>query len=287
MDKLTNGDMRKKASNSRKIFKGAAMMFNLPAVFMLLALFSDFGNLNSDLFALTIIFFIIGITLGSASQTYADDEKHFAKLDPDAPYVPFSKPNKNISEISLNSTVEDNETTRQQISNDKEFDKPAPSLKVQFHNSLSITDEGKAFKKEVDKANDLIEDKKISEDLYAICRHINDIFATAANDSSAEREIKKFSGIYLPKMLKLCNLYIELDAKQVQTQKVLGLKEQIGASIANIRCAFANFNDNLINRASIDIEAEIQSFEELLTIDGLLGRRELVLPEKTAEKDKV
>ncbi len=161
------------------------------------------------------------------------------------------------------------------------------ALNVSFDHALSISEAGRAFAKEVDKANDLIPDEKISEDLYAICRHINDIFATAANDSSAEREIKKFSGIYLPKMLKLCNLYIELDAKQVQTQKVLGLKEQIGASIANIRCAFANFNDNLINRASIDIEAEIQSFEELLTIDGLLGKRQFTMPEKKEQEEKI
>ncbi len=162
---------------------------------------------------------------------------------------------------------------------------PTRALNEYFDQNLSLLDQGRAYAWEINKANELIPDEVISQNLNVICEHVNDIFIQASKSVVTERQIRKFGNIYLPQTLKLCNLYIDLQSKRVETKTVKEMKEQIAKSIANARCAFANFNENLMQQASIDIEAEVKTFENILTIDGLLGRHELVMPEVQKEKE--
>ena len=162
---------------------------------------------------------------------------------------------------------------------------PTRALNEYFDQNLSVLDQGRAFAREINKANELIPDEAISQNLSVICEHVNDIFVQASKNVDTERQIRKFANIYLPQTLKLCNLYIDLQSKRVETKTVKDLKDQIAKSIVNARCAFANFNENLMQQASIDIEAEVKTFENILTIDGLLGRQELVMPEVQKEKE--
>ena len=155
-----------------------------------------------------------------------------------------------------------------------------------YDQNLSIIEQGKAFAHEINKANELISDKEITDDLNDICNYINDIFILASKSKSSERQIRKFANIYLPQTLKLSNLYIEHEARHVQTEEVAELKVQIAKSISNAKNAFANLNDNLLRNSSLDIEAEIESFDRILTIDGLLGRREIILPTREKEKEE-
>ena len=159
-----------------------------------------------------------------------------------------------------------------------------PVLQESFPANLSLLQEGNLFAKEIDKANDLIPDEAVTQNLNEICGYVKDIFSLASKNESVERQIRKFSNIYLPQALKLCNLYIDLDSKRMKTKDVENLKGQIANSIGNAKCAFSNFNDNLIRQSSIDIEAEIKTFDDVLAIDGLLGRQEMVLPDREAEK---
>ncbi|MFA0814617.1 MAG: hypothetical protein ACC608_02385 [Anaerofustis sp.] len=145
---------------------------------------------------------------------------------------------------------------------------------------LSVLQQGFAFAKEIDKANARISDHTVAENLNAICGYVKDIFSLASRNENIEKQIRKFGNIYLPKTLRLCNLYLDMDGKRNQTDEVKRLKEQIGKSIENAKYAFSNLNDNLIRQSSIDIEAEIQSFESILTIDGLLSNQEMVMPKQ-------
>ena len=163
---------------------------------------------------------------------------------------------------------------------------PKRALEEYFNQDLSVLQQGMRFAHQINKANDLIPDAEITDDLNIICKYVNDIFAQAAKDKSIEHQIRKFSNIYLPQTLKLCNLYIDLQKKHVETSTIKDLKSQIAKSISNAKNAFANFNDNLMQQASVDIEAEIETFERILTIDGLLGRREIILPTREKEKEE-
>jgi hypothetical protein len=76
-------------------------------------------------------------------------------------------------------------------------------------------------------------------------------------------------------------MYISIcKKKRVKTDQVRKLKNQIGDSIANAKRAFANLNDDIMQQSSLDIEAEIETFERILTIDGLLNQQEIVMPEE-------
>ncbi|MFA0814620.1 MAG: 5-bromo-4-chloroindolyl phosphate hydrolysis family protein [Anaerofustis sp.] len=161
-----------------------------------------------------------------------------------------------------------------------------PALQESFPANLSLLQEGNLFAKEIDKANDLIPDESVTKNLNEICGYVKDIFSLASKNESIEHQIRKFSNIYLPQALKLCNLYIDLDSKRMQTKDVENLKDQIANSIDNAKCAFSNFNDNLIRQSSIDIEAEIKTFNDVLAIDGLLNRQEMVMPKQTKKKEK-
>ncbi|MFA0814619.1 MAG: 5-bromo-4-chloroindolyl phosphate hydrolysis family protein [Anaerofustis sp.] len=169
----------------------------------------------------------------------------------------------------------------------KQVNPPIPVLDENLGKSRSILEQGQAFAKEIEKANELIPDDEISRNLNSICQYVNDIFIYASKEKSSERQIRKFSNIYLPQTLKLCNIYIDLDTKRVQTEEVIELKDQIGKSIENARYAFARLNDNLISQSSIDIKAEVKTFDDILAIDGLLNRHELVMPEQDEEKTEI
>ena len=165
----------------------------------------------------------------------------------------------------------------EQLPQNKSGKQAIQTLSEEIDQNLSVLGQGKAFAHEINKANDLINDEAITADLNTVCEYVNDIFVQASKDKTIEHQIRKFTNIYLPQTLKLCNLYIDLEAKHIQTEDVQVLKEQIAKSIINAKEAFANFHDTIFRQSSIDIEAEIESFERILTIDGLLGKEEITL----------
>ncbi len=162
----------------------------------------------------------------------------------------------------------------------KQKERPVSSLNEDFDQNLSVLEQGHVFAREINKINDLIPDEQITDDLNLICKYVNDIYKQASKDKSIERQIRKLNNIYLPQTLKFCNLYIDMQERHAETSAIIELKKQIGKSITNAKTAFANLNDNLMQQSSIDIEAEIKMFEQILTIDGLLNKQEILYPKK-------
>jgi hypothetical protein len=52
-----------------------------------------------------------------------------------------------------------------------------------FDQNLSVLEQGRAFAREIDKANELIPMNRFSQDLNVICELVKDIFAQAAKDA--------------------------------------------------------------------------------------------------------
>ncbi len=152
--------------------------------------------------------------------------------------------------------------------------------------NLPIIEQYKAYVEQIEKANELILDEQITKDLSAISRHVSDIYMFAAKDKAAQAHIRKFANIYLPMMIKMCDRYIELNGMALETPTAKELKGQIAEGIGNAKKAFATLNENLLQNASFDIKAEIEAFENILTIDGLLGGGEFDLPKKDGEQEE-
>jgi len=135
------------------------------------------------------------------------------------------------------------------------------------------------FIKEIEKANDRIADEAISADLSAIAAHVTDIYEMASRTAEAQRTIRKFNSIYLPKTIKLLGMYIELDGRKAQTVSVLSAKSEIGQAIAGARQAFEQLNEDLLAQMSLDTEAEIAAFKSMLAIDGYLDENKMEMPQ--------
>ena len=142
-----------------------------------------------------------------------------------------------LSELNIDPDTQQNIST----STRQKEDSQKRALNENISQNLSVLEQGEAFAHEINKANELIPDKEVTDDLNDICNYINDIFIQASKNRSSERQIRKFANIYLPQTLKLSNLYIDLDAKRMQTESVKELKSQIAKSIANAKKRFCEF----------------------------------------------
>jgi hypothetical protein len=121
----------------------------------------------------------------------------------------------------------------------------------------------------IKRANDLIPDEAISDDIARIESLTQEIckYAPDGKDTAATQ---KFFSYYLPMLLKLLQKYIDFDNKIIQTPVVAETKTTIAAAIRKIKEAFASLYDNLISSAAFDIETDIAALENVLNLDGLL-----------------
>ena len=87
-------------------------------------------------------------------------------------------------------------------------------------------------------------------------------------------------------MLKLLNTYIQLNSRKVQTKSAKITKNQIAESVENTRIAFCKLNEDLAQTASMDVQAEIETLQNVLEIDGLLNDNGLQMPPSRV-KEKV
>lgn len=140
---------------------------------------------------------------------------------------------------------------------------PAPKMPKAEH--MSDADYVRAIKR----ANDLIPDKAISDDIAHIESLTLEIckYAPEGKDTASTQ---KFFSYYLPMLLKLLQMYIDFDNKIIQTPVVAETKTTIAAAIKKIKEAFASLYDNLISSAAFDIETDIAALENMLNLDGLL-----------------
>ncbi len=146
-----------------------------------------------------------------------------------------------------------------------------PILNTKYDETLTSQEKEKFFKKQLEKANDLIKDKKISTDLELIIQNNTDIYEMAHKHPSLEKQINKFSSTYLPMTLELLNEYLMLESKAMHEESSKEQKKKIAKSIAKAKAAFIKLNDDLFRQISYDIDAQIKAFDDILTIDGLLS----------------
>ena len=153
-------------------------------------------------------------------------------------------------------------------------------LNEHINPELNIKIIGNNFAMKIEKVNKLIRNETITNDLHTMNACIRDIFEAAEDEKIIEEQIRKFSNIYLPLTLKLLNIYIDLDDKHMHTSEIEAIKTKIVQSISDTKRAFVRLNDELFKQESLDIEAEIITLSRLLSIDGLLNKVELKIPEK-------
>lgn len=132
-----------------------------------------------------------------------------------------------------------------------------------------IIDEGDQYIVKLRAANDAIKDEGVSQSIDRMEKASRGIFDYVAENPSKIFEIKKFMNYYLPTTLKLLNSYEKLDRQAVKGENISATMFDIEGMMQTIATAFEKQLDGLFGSEAMDIQADIEVFETILTQEGL------------------
>ncbi len=176
-----------------------------------------------------------------------------------------------------------NEPAKEQTSLIQEKQKTKPSKRLftaRVNKDTPAQQSGLIYLRALQNANDRIKDIGISLDLEQISNSIMDIYGMLDEKPELRSQITDFCNSYMQLTLNLANKYLSIENEFSGKEDIKDQKQKIVEAVSKAKKAFLKFNEDLFRKSSYDIEAEIETFERILTIDGLLGTNELKLPNK-------
>ncbi len=130
---------------------------------------------------------------------------------------------------------------------------------------------------QIRKLNDDIKDYAVSERIYRIEEHTQNIFDYVTEHPEAMSQIKSFMGYYLPTTLKLLDSYSRIEQVGVAGENMKKSKENIERILDLLVAGFEEQVDQLFRHESMDISSEIAVLETMMKQDGLDGRHDFSL----------
>ena len=120
------------------------------------------------------------------------------------------------------------------------------------------------------RANDLIPDPELSEQLYSIENSCGQILSILEQRPQLLTELRTFLRYYLPTTLKLLDARVKLD-KNANTPKAREVRQRISEALGVIDKAFLKQVEALDEYRFIDLESEMDVLRDMLRADGLTG----------------
>lgn len=120
------------------------------------------------------------------------------------------------------------------------------------------------------RANDLIPDPELSEQLYSIENSCGQILSILEQRPQLLTELRTFLRYYLPTTLKLLDARVKLD-KNASTPKAREVRQRISEALGVIDKAFLKQVEALDEYRFIDLESEMDVLRDMLRADGLTG----------------
>lgn len=127
---------------------------------------------------------------------------------------------------------------------------------------------------QIRKLNDDIKDYAVSERIYRIEEHTQNIFDYVTAHPEAMPQIRSFMNYYLPTTLKLLDSYSRIEQMGVAGENMKKSKENIEQILDALVVGFEQQVDKLFANESIDISSEISVLETMMKQDGLDGRND-------------
>lgn len=119
-------------------------------------------------------------------------------------------------------------------------------------------------------ANDALTDEAVSASLDTIEAACTRIFTFIRENPQQAGQIRKFMNYYLPTLLQLLDTLTGLEAAGASGQNIDASKRRITGVLHQAADAFDNFYDRLHAEGSMNVNAEIRVFEDMLRQEGLL-----------------
>ncbi len=127
---------------------------------------------------------------------------------------------------------------------------------------------------QIRKLNDDIKDYAVSERIYRIEEHTQNIFDYVTKHPEAMPQIRTFMSYYLPTTLKLLESYSQIEQVGVAGENMKKSKENIERILDMLVVGYEQQVDKLFKNESLDISSEITVLEAMMKQDGLDGRND-------------
>ena len=167
-----------------------------------------------------------------------------------------------------------------------EEEKPAAESESAFDIEAAEQEENyRAIILEIRRLNDEIQDIAVSERIYRIEEHTQNIFDYVTDHPEAKGQIRTFMNYYLPTTLKLLESYSRIEKVGVAGENMKKSKENIENILDMLVVGFEQQVDQLFRNESMDIDSEISVLETMMKQDGLSGKNDFApTPEVPKEK---
>ena len=133
-----------------------------------------------------------------------------------------------------------------------------------------VVAEGSEYLRQLRKADEDIEDEKISDAIVRMEEISFQIFAYVCDHPNKVGQIRKFMNYYLPTTIKLLNSYHRLSQQDVNGENIQSTMVEIERIMQTIVKAFEKQLDSLYAEEAMDISADITVFETLLKQEGFV-----------------
>ncbi len=134
------------------------------------------------------------------------------------------------------------------------------------------TNQWRKYIKEINAAESEFKSQDISFSLYRLGKAVNNVVEYLDKHPEKEKDVKKLMNFHLPSTLQLILSYKELDKSGLNTFNIEKTKEEIVSAVDKIHEAFTSVLEDLYNDKAIDVSADIQVLQMMLSREGFLDR---------------
>ena len=132
-----------------------------------------------------------------------------------------------------------------------------------------VIEEGKAYIKTIQEANDAIYDPVISDKLYRMEIVVKKIFDHVKENPDQVGQLRRFMNYYLPTTAKLVRAYQQMDGETIMGQNMTRAKVEIAETLDTINEAYEKLYDSMHIDIVMDVSSDISVLKTMFAQEGL------------------
>ena len=132
-----------------------------------------------------------------------------------------------------------------------------------------VIEEGKAYIRTIQQANDAIYDPVISDKLYRMEIIVKKIFDHVRENPEQVGQLRRFMNYYMPTTEKLVRAYQQMDAETVLGQNMTRAKTEIAETLDTINEAYEKLYDSMHMDIAMDVSSDISVLKTMFAQEGL------------------
>lgn len=138
---------------------------------------------------------------------------------------------------------------------------------------------------EIRRLNDEIRDFAVSEKIYRMEEHTQNIFDYVTAHPEAMPQIRTFMNYYLPTTLKLLESYARIERMGAAGENMQKSKEKIESILDLLVSGYEQQVDLLFRDEAIDISSDVSVLETMMQMNGLGGKGDIRSPNAPKPKE--